>query len=114
MNLIDRIKKLYNYYKNPKYMIMKGIQINNRAIMFLGATPISPRDREEEMKTHGYIDESYQKLKISFKNQKYTYYKSNVHKVIWTFKELIRWRRMLPKNDSRCLEYRNLKWQNIV
>jgi len=92
---------------------MKGIQIENRAIMFLGARPIPPKDRKREIETHGYVDEGYQKLKISFENQKYTYWRSSRYKIIWTFKDLIRWRRMLPKDDSRCLEKVKGQWQKI-
>lgn len=102
--MFNKIKYIFNYLINPKYRIMKGMHIENRAIMFLGAYPIKPRDTKDELRIHGYIDESYQKLKISFKNQKYTYYKSNKYKTIWTFRELLKWRRLLPKDDSVCLE----------
>lgn len=110
-NLIE----LYKYWINPKYRIMNGIRIENRAIMFLGADPIEPLDTKTEMKIHGYVDENYQKSKISFKNQKYTYYKSNKYCTIWTFKQLIKWRRLLPKDDSRCLKQNTItrQWQTI-
>ena len=54
--MIDKINKSYNYYKNPKYRIMQGIKIDNRAVMFLGANPIKPLDTSEQLKTFGYID----------------------------------------------------------
>ena len=85
---------------------MKGLQIENRAIMFLGARPITPRDTRDEIETHGYVDEGYQKRKVSFKNQKATYWKSNMYCRIWTFKGLIKWARKLPGGESRCLEYK--------
>jgi len=109
--MIDKIKKLINYYLSPKYRIMKGIQIDNRAIMFIGAYPIEPRDTVEEIRIHGYVDDSFQKLKISFKNQTATYYKSNQYKTIWTFRELLKWRRLLPRDDSRVLEKTLTGWK---
>ena len=111
--LIKCIKHYLEYKSNPRYVIMQGIQIDNRAIMFLGARPCEPKDRRRELDIHGYVDESAQRLKISFENQELTYWKSNRYKIIWTFKELMYWRRMLPNNNSKCLEKTNGKWHTI-
>ena len=108
--MIDKIKKSYNYYKNPKYRIMQGIKIDNRAVMFLGANPIKPLDTSEQLKTFGYIDKEIQEMKISFKNQKFTYWKSKMYCRIWTFKQLIKWARLVGGKGSKVLEYKNNKW----
>ena len=107
------IFKCIEYYRNPKYRIMKGIQIQNRAIMFLGANPRPPKDKARLIETHGYVDDSIQSLKISFKNQNDTYWKSNMYCRIWTFKGLIKWARILPKNGNAVLELKYGKWNKI-
>jgi len=114
--MIDKIKNIYEYYKNPKYRIMKGVCINNRCVLFMGAYPIKPKDIAKSYKIHGYCDEDfYNKHYISFENQNYTYSKSNRLCTIWTFRQLIKWRRILPRHGFETLEHNRLtnKWNNI-
>jgi len=112
--MIKWIIRLLKYVYNPRYVIMQGVRIDNRAIMLLGARPCEPKDTKDEMRIHGYIDKEAQRLKISFENQDYTYWKSNRYKIIWTFKELIFWRKMLPSGNSKCLEKTPFgKWHTI-
>jgi len=114
MNLVSNIIKLYKYWMNPKYRIMKGVCIYYRCILFIGVTPIVPKDIKREYKIHGYCDEDfYKRHYISFKNQDYTYSKSNKLCTIWTFKQLIKWRRLLPKNGYKCLEKKLSEWIEI-
>lgn len=96
--MVECIKKFINYYKKPKYIIMKGIQIQNRAILFIGVDADFSREHE-----------------VKFSNHKQPYWRSNILKRIWTFKELLEWRRKLPENSSRCLAQNIItrKWENI-
>ena len=80
---------------------MKGIQIDNRAIMFLGI--------DTELGKEKYYGSSI----LKFSNMTSKYYPSNIHKRIYTFKQLLKWRRLLNRTNSECLEYRNFKWQKI-
>lgn len=114
--MISKVIKAFKYYKNPKYRVMKGGCINNRCVLFLGAYPSFPyKHRAKELKIHGYCDEDYYiKSLIEFKNQKYTYLKRNKLYIIWTFKDLIKWRRLLPKNNHIVLEKRNNKWYKVI
>ena len=115
--MLSKLKKIFDYYKNPKYRIMKGVRIDNRALLFLAACPITPRNLQEEYKIHGYCDEDFhRKHYISFKNQKFTYSKSNMLCVIWTFRNLLKWARLLKTNAGdyqKVLEYKNKDWVNI-
>jgi len=85
----------------PKYVIMKGIQIDNRAIMFLG---INTKLTKEKLYNHNVLE---------FSNHSSQYYTSNIYKRIYTFKQLLKWYRLLGKKDSKCLEYKSFKWQHI-
>ena len=87
---------LIDYYLNPKYVVMKGIGIDNRAIMFLGVTSWRGKD-------------GYGNKVIKFKNQKYEYYYNKIYIRIWTIKQLKHWRKMIGV-DTRCLEKRKGKW----
>ena len=109
LRMIDFIGSIVN----PKYRIMKGIQIGNRSIFFIGAYPIPPRDTKTEIEIHGYIDKNAQSMKISFNNQPLTYWKSGIYRRIYTFKQLLRWRRLLPHTGSVVLEKRFHKWDRI-
>ena len=114
--MLTKIKKCIEYLINPKYVVMKGIQIDNRAIMFIGARPTAPYDKKREIEIHGYVSEDTQKLKISFENQKYqTYWKSNKYKTIYTFRELMFWVRLVGANGYKTVQYNKLKfkWEKI-
>lgn len=106
MPIFEKLKPIFNNYTNPKYRIMKGIQIENRCIMYLGAHPIKPRDGQSKSTIY-----------ISFKNKKGIYLRSNTYKKIHTFKQLIRWVRLLSDGNrcfnSKCLEYKNFEWNQI-
>lgn len=83
------------YYLKPRYVIMKGISIEDRAIMFIGAHP------KFEKNNIG------QRL-VTFKNRRNKYYASNIYKRIWTLKSLIKWRRLIGKNN-KCIVRKNFK-----
>ena len=115
IKMISKIKDIYNYWKNPKYMVMKGVCIDDRCVLFIGAYPTCPHKyKDKEIKIQGYCDEAYLKFLVEFKNQEFTYYKSNKLCTIWTFKELIKWRRLLPKEGYTVLEKKDKEWQHIV
>ena len=112
--MVSKVIKAFKYYKNPKYRVMKGLCINSRCVLFIGAYPTFPyKGKREEIKTQGYYDEDFLKSLVEFKNQKYTYYKSNKVITIWTFRQLLKWRRLLPREGHRILEKRNNKWYKI-
>ena len=113
--LILKIKKVILYYKNPKYVIIKGVSNGNRAIMVLGARPLKKSHQvDKDIRTHGYATDIVLNHTISYENQKdLSWYKSNIYLTIWSFKELLYWRRLLPNNGYKCLEYKNGKWNKI-
>lgn len=112
--LIDKIKNNMSYYKNPRYIIIKGVGNGNRRIFILGARPLTISHQYYKMvEIHGYDTDDH--LRMSFQNQDdMTWFKSNKYKTIWTFKELIFWRRLLPNNGFKCLEYKKGKWCKIT
>jgi hypothetical protein len=79
------------YFFRPKYVVMHGVRIENRTIMFIGAHP-QCKDGI-----------------VTFSNRGDAYYASNTHKVIWTHRELHKWRRLIGK-DTRCLKREFFKW----
>jgi len=93
------IADIIEYYFKPKYVVMKGIGIDNRAIMFLG-----------NVKQYG--SDSYGNKTIKFKNQKYEYYYSNIHERIWSSKRLKHWRRLIG-DDTKCLQKIKGEWVGI-
>jgi len=90
---------LIKYYFRPKYVVMKGVQIENRAIMYIGAHPEFKKD------DHG-------NSVVNFKNCKHEYYASNIYLRIWTFKSLLKWRRLTGRG-TRVLSKNCFKWQRV-
>ena len=76
--MINRARECFKKLLYPKYVIMKGVQIENRAIMFLGI------DTELVYDDYGYPE-------LKFSNMKANYYRNNIYKRIYTFKELLTW-----------------------
>jgi len=80
---------LIDYWLHPKYVVMRGIKIENRMIMFIGSNPV--------------FSETLSGDKIlRFSNNSAAFYKDNIYKRIWTYRELIKWRRLIGKT-TRCL-----------
>jgi len=94
------ITDLIDYYIHPKYVVMRGIEIDNRAIMFLGANPVFTKDE-------------YGNKVMRFSNCKYEYYKDRIHTRIWSFKGLINWRRMVG-SDTKFLQKVSGKWIRLA
>lgn len=113
--IINRIRGILSYYKNPKYVVIQGITNNNRAVMSLGARPLEiPNIYYEEIRIQGYCDKSIQEDHISYQNQPgLSWHKSRIYVKIWSFKELMRWRRLLPSKGFRTLENIRGKWYKI-
>jgi hypothetical protein len=80
-------------------VVMKGLQMGNRAIMYIGAHPEFKKD-------------DYGNSVVSFKNCKNEYYSSNIYRRIWTFKQLLRWRRLVGV-DTKCLARSYFKWRRV-
>lgn len=76
------VAKFIRSRKNPKYLVMKGIQVEDRFIAFLGANPV-------------YGESEFGVKTVTFSNQKYEYWASNTYKRIYTMRELYFWRRLL-------------------
>ena len=95
MFLID----LIDYWLHPKYVVMRGIKIENRMIMYIGANPVYSKD------DHG-------NKTVSFSNCDFNYYATNIYKRIWTLKELIKWRRLIGKT-SRCLRKNTFSFERV-
>ena len=115
-NIFNKLAKAIEYYKNPRYVIIKGVTNDNRAIMSLCARPVyPPHIYQESITIYGYCCDSVLDSYVSYKNQKkLSWHKDKVYKKIWTFKELRKWRKMLPPTGFRCLEKINIKWKNIT
>tara|TARA_R110002012_G_scaffold275534_1_gene462172 strand:- start:1 stop:291 length:291 start_codon:yes stop_codon:yes gene_type:complete len=76
---------------------MRGVRIGNRAIMFIGTQP-------------RFIKDAYGNIGVGFKNQDNEFYASNIYKRIWTFKQLIKWRRLIGKNNYAILDKKGSEW----
>ncbi len=80
---------IIDYLLHPKYVVMRGIKIENRMIMFIGSHPV--------------FSETLSGDKIlRFSNNNAVFYKKNIYKRIWTYRELIKWRRLIGKT-TMCL-----------
>lgn len=85
----------------PKYVVMKGIQIENRAAMFLGINPVFSYDDY-----FGWV--------VNFSNKKGSYYPDKIHTIIWTRRSLRKWRKLLSKNgDTSILAREFFVWSKI-
>ena len=80
---------IIDYWLHPKYVVMRGVKIDNRMIMFIGAHPVFSKDE-------------YGNKVVSFSNVNSAYYAKAIHKRIWTFGELRKWRRLIGKT-TMCL-----------
>jgi len=78
-----------DYWLHPKYVVMRGVKIENRMIMFIGANPVF------------FETLSGDKI-LRFSNNRSAFYKGNIYKRIWTYRELIKWRRLIGKT-TMCL-----------
>ena len=93
---------LVSIFKKPKYVIMKGAHVGNRALLFMGANP-------------KYKVDDYGNTLISFSNTGDDwYYESRIYIKIYTRRKLIKWRRLLGKNKRTVLERRIGKWCEII
>jgi len=91
------LNDLLSYFL-PKYLIMKGIQIDNRTIMFIGAHP-------------KYAVDDYGNKILTFSNTDTTaYYASNIHARIYTLKGLRKWRKLIGRRNQRCLSKVFFSW----
>jgi hypothetical protein len=90
---------LIRYYFRPRYVVMKGLQIDNRAFMFIGARAT-------------FLKDEYGNSIMSFSNNEHQYYTDRIYKRIWTFKQLMKWRRLLGK-EMKVVEHRNFRWQEL-
>lgn len=92
------IKKLINYYKYPKYVVMRGIKIDDRALYFLGKNAVQSLEyagawslvTNDQTGNRNWL-------------RTYEYFKSNKYKRIWTMKQLRGVRRKLGKNCRAVL-----------
>lgn len=104
MNVFKGVIAYIRYYKNPKYVVMKGCRVDNRQVMFIGSHPT-------------VIVNDYGVKIIKFKNVKGDYYFNNIYKRVWTFKELLQWRRKIGSQKVvgwGVLELREGKWEKII
>lgn len=85
------------YYFRPKYVVMKGLQIENRAIMFIGAHP-------------KWASDDYGNAVVRFKNCKYEYCRGKVYRRIWTMRGLRKWRKLVGP-DTKCLTKEFFGWR---
>lgn len=97
--MLNDLLCFFRYYRNPRYVVMKGLSIENRALMFVGANPTFKKDE-------------YGSSVVTFTNHDLEYYPSNIYKRIWTFKELMRWRRLLGKGP-RCVQCNYGQWSRV-
>ncbi len=91
--------ELLRYYFRPRYVVMKGIQVENRAIMYIGANPKFKKD-------------DFGNTVVSFSNCTSEYFASNIYCGIWTFKSLLKWRRLIGGN-TKCLARHYFKWHRV-
>ena len=64
---------------------------------------------KRETEKYGY----YYKNEVGFENQDDLFWsKNSLYKRIWSFKQLLRWRRLIPKKYE-CLEYKCFRWHKI-
>lgn len=115
VKITNRIRAILSYYKNPRYVVIQGVTNGNRAVMSLGARPLEvPNIYYEEIRIHGYCDKTVLENCISYQNQpNMSWYKSRIYTRVWSFKELMRWRRLLPSKGFRTLEKIGGKWYRI-
>lgn len=100
--------KFLKYLHRPGYVIMKGACVDDRCLLFLGANAI-------------YSKDDYNNTLVSFSNRKqiygddrYFYYSNKIYIRIWTFRQLIKWRRLLGKSGERVLRKNALnKWERV-
>ena len=100
---------LLRYFHKPRYVIMKGICVEDRCLLYLGVNA-------------EYSKDDYNNTLVSFSNRKqiyggerYFYYSNRLYKRIWTFKQLIRWRRLLGKSGEAVLRKTKLNgWEKLT
>lgn len=79
---------------------MKGLGIDGRFIAFIGAHP--------EIKINEYGNKE-----VSFSNRRCNYYYGNVYKKIYTFKDLIFWRRLLG-HDIKYIKKQGKTYVRVI
>ena len=84
----------------PKYVVMRGVQIENRALMFLGVNPAFSHDPN-----FGWV--------VTFSNKGRSYYADSIYKIIWSRKSLMKWRKLLGKRGSAVLARELFVWNKI-
>ena len=93
------ILKIIKYWFKPKCVVMKGIQINNVALMFIGYNP-------------QYSTDDFGVKTVKFSNHKSEFYVSNIYRRIWTLKSLCKWRRLIGK-DLSCIRILRLSHERV-
>lgn len=88
---------LIKYYFRPRYVVMKGLQIDNRRVMFIGAVQAFSKD-------------DYGNSVMNFKNSPHRYYADKIYKRIWTFRQLMKWRRLLGSKTT-VVKYELFRWK---
>jgi len=99
------IADFIEYFFRPKYVIMRGAHIDNRALLFIGSSAIYIR--EDNI---GYVE--FRNMNNIF-NKPYRYYSSNIYKKIYSRKELKKWRKLLGDRHEAVLEYRCMDWRRL-
>ena len=90
---------IIDYWLHPKYVVMRGIKIEKRMIMFIGAHPVCAETLSGD------------KI-LRFSNNDATFYKDNIYKRIWTYRDLIKWRRLIGKT-TKCLRVNLLSIERV-
>ena len=98
MKIIENIKTYLEYRKYPKYFVNRGVCVYDRCYFSLYKNP----------QQHPEYDWCYSVESLCMfdakvrwiRNNKFGYPKDNLYKRIWTFKELIRIRRLFKLNST--------------
>ena len=103
--LIEGIKMVIlnfnKFFAAPKYIVMQGIAINNRILLFIRHNPI-------------YSKDLYGNKIITFDGDKNTYYADNIYRRIRTMKQLIFWSRLLGKSRFSVVEKIGRRFKRIT
>ena len=84
--LIDLYKGYHHYKRYPKYVVMKGAHVHDRALFFLGKNATVSRDEDVRniafsIETQDWVGKNWER--------RFDYFRSGVYQIIWTKKQLI-------------------------
>lgn len=96
IKLISNIKKYFQYKKNPKYVILRGVHIENRILLWLAKNP-----EIVETEEFGTVLQAEVLDFGAWKTEQY--WRKKPYKIIWTYKELIDARRKLGKTLRKVM-----------